>query len=336
MQCTAHATEPETTGRQFAERLRVCWPVIACHPWVDHGPDATGRIPQRPRAGCHGAYSERTPRCGKLHQGIAAPLSGRKRTRRAGQLQAPGHAEPGTIRPVTAPLTRPVVAASWHPATRQHYRGEFGTATPSAPLPAAKSGQIVAGIRPVIAASWRRDYVAQSGHQRVSAPRSQRVGAPLSGSEIGASAPSAELATKSDTIRPAIRQRNCGRSGKYPPRYRASNSGQLAASIRPVVSPAYSGQIAGHHPPRGLAAFFWEVSAPKSGGEIGEPGETTIRPAIAVAKAPQCPQSVDAPLSPVNSGKPAATIRPVTGVTGAPLPHQRPQFRSHSGRLHPH
>jgi hypothetical protein len=38
-------------------------------------------------------------------------------------------------------------------------------------------------------------------------------------------------------------------------------------------------------------------------------------------------------------GEPAATIRPVTGVAkapGAPLPHQRPQFRSRSGRLHPH
>jgi hypothetical protein len=138
---TARATEPETTGRQFAKRLRVCWPVIACHPWVDRGPDATGRIPQRPRAGCGAG---RNPRGGKLHQGIAAPLPERKRTHRAGQLQAPGHAEPGTIRPVTAPLTRPVVAASWHPAIRQHYRGEFGTATPSAPLPAAKSGQIVA------------------------------------------------------------------------------------------------------------------------------------------------------------------------------------------------
>jgi hypothetical protein len=31
---------------------------------ADRGPDATGRIPQRPRAGCHGAYSERKPRGG--------------------------------------------------------------------------------------------------------------------------------------------------------------------------------------------------------------------------------------------------------------------------------
>jgi hypothetical protein len=56
MQCTARATEPETTGRQFAERLRVCWPVIVCYSGLtagrmqrseyrrDHGPDATGRI----------------------------------------------------------------------------------------------------------------------------------------------------------------------------------------------------------------------------------------------------------------------------------------------------
>jgi hypothetical protein len=40
--------------------------------------------------------------------------------------------------------------------------------------------------------------------------------------------------------------------------------------------------------PRGLTVF-WEVSAPKSGSEFGEPGESIIRPAIAVAKAPQCP-----------------------------------------------
>jgi hypothetical protein len=191
----ARATEPETTGRQFAKRLRVCWPVIACHPWVDRGPDATGRIPQRPRAGCGGAYSGRNPRGGKLHQEIAAPLSGRKRTHRAGQLQAPGHAEPGTIRHVTAPLTRPVVAASWHPAIgrsviagnsgQPHYppryrqRNRVRLWRASAPIPTAKSGQDAVSIRPVIAASWRRDYAAQSGHQRLSAPRSQRVGAPL-------------------------------------------------------------------------------------------------------------------------------------------------------------
>jgi hypothetical protein len=122
----------------------------------------------------------------------------------------------------------------------------------------------------------------------------------MTGSVIGASAPSAELTTKSGTIRPVTDGENCGRSGKYPPRYWASNSGQLAASIRPVVSPAYSGQIAGHHPPRGLAANSRRESEsirpvnairrrPLSGSEFGEPGETTIRPAIAVVKAPQCP-----------------------------------------------
>jgi hypothetical protein len=199
----------------------------------DHGPNATRR---------------------KVASGNCGTVTGEEADAPSGAIAGTWPYRPGTIRPVTTPLTRPVVAASWHPAIRQYYRGEFGTATPSAPLPAAKSGQIGAGIRPAIAASWRRDCVAQSAHQRVSAPRSRRVGAPLPGSVIEASAPSAELATKSGTIRPAIRQRNCGRSGKYPPRYRASNSGQLAASIRPVISPACSGQIAGHHPPRGLAA----------------------------------------------------------------------------------
>jgi hypothetical protein len=161
MQCTARATEPETTGRQFAERLRVCWPVIACYSGL-----TAGRMPR----GVFGAEP-----AGRIVAPVKrGTVTGTEADAPSGQLQAPG-----TIRPVTAPLTRPVVAASWHPATRQHYRGEFGTATPSAPLSAAKSGQIVAGIRPVIAASWRRDYVAQSAHQRVSAPRSQRVGAPL-------------------------------------------------------------------------------------------------------------------------------------------------------------
>jgi hypothetical protein len=153
----------------------------------------------------------------------------------------------------------------------------------------------------------------------------------VTGSVIGASAPSAELATKSGTIHPVTDGENCGRSRKYSPRYWASNSGQLAVSIRPVVSPAYSGQL--HHPPRGLASNSRResirpvntmrrrpvIGAAKSGQlpgkptsapwsrsvflgsirpEIGQPirgaRESTIRPAIAVAKAPQCPQSVDA------------------------------------------
>jgi hypothetical protein len=71
------------------------------------------------------------------------------------------------------------------------------------------------------------------------------------------------------------------------------------------------------HPPRGLAVFFWEVSAPKSGSQFGEPGESAIRPAIA-------------------SEFGEADVRPATGVTGAPLPHHQQQFRSRSGRLHPH
>jgi hypothetical protein len=86
---------------------------------------------------------------------------------------------------------------------------------------------------------------------------------------------------------PRIRQRNCGRSGKYPPRYRASNSGQLAASIRPVNAmrrrPVIGRIRASGKPTSGV----WQP-APKSGSEFGEPGRA-IRPAIAVAKAPQCP-----------------------------------------------
>jgi hypothetical protein len=97
----------------------------------------------------------------------------------------------------------------------------------------------------------------------------------VTGSVTGASAPSAELTTKSGTIRPVTDGENRGRSGKYSPRYRASNSGQLAASIRPVVSPAYSGQVAGHHPPRGLAAnsqreSIRPVNAMRRRPEIGQ------------------------------------------------------------------
>jgi hypothetical protein len=143
----------------------------------------------------------------------------------------------------------------------------------------------------------------------------------MTGSVIGASGhhPQCYQPRNRGTIRPVIRQRNCGRSRKYPPRYRASNSGQLAANIRPVVSQRFSG-----------------LSAPLSDGQFGEPRRPLSAPATAVAKAPQCPQSVDAPLSPVNSGKPTGSIRPVTGVAGASLPHHQPQFRSRSGRLRSH
>jgi hypothetical protein len=81
MQCTALATEPETTGRQFAERLRVCWPVIVCYSGL-----TAGRMQRSEYRRDHGAYSERNPRGGKLHQGIAAPLPERKWTHRAGAI----------------------------------------------------------------------------------------------------------------------------------------------------------------------------------------------------------------------------------------------------------
>jgi hypothetical protein len=131
------------------------------------------------------------------------------------------------------------------------------------------------------------------------------------------------------TIRPVVSQRIRGESESIRPvnamRRRPLSGSEIGAASGKPTSAPWSRSV------------FWEVSAPKSGSEIGEPGESIIRPAIAVAKAPQCPQSVDAPLSPGKSRQIAeSTIRPVTGVTGAPLPHHRPQFRSRSGRLHPH
>jgi hypothetical protein len=67
------------------------------------------------------------------------------------------------------------------------------------------------------------------------------------------------------------------------------------ANVRPVVSQCFSGK----YPPRNRAA--------NSGSQW----------------------ALSAPLSPVNSGKPTGTIRPATGVTGAPLPHQA--TREHQG-----
>jgi hypothetical protein len=103
------------------------------------------------------------------------------------------------------------------------------------------------------------------------------------------------------TIRPAIRQRNCGRSGKYPPRNQTANSGQLAASIRPVVSPAYSGQIAGHHPPRGLAANSRRES-------IRPVNAMRRRPVIGAAKSGSQGRALSAPLSPLRK-RPSVRIR---------------------------
>jgi hypothetical protein len=171
MQCTARATEPETTGRQFAERLRVCWPVIVCYSGLttgrmqrgeyrgDRGPDAMGVF---------GAETAgRIVASGELRHRYRG---GSGRTER--KLQAPGHAEPGTTRPVTAPLTRPrscsELASRYQAALSRRIRGSYTI-------------RHVTGseIGPGRSEYPPRDYAAQSGHQRVSAPRSQRVGAPL-------------------------------------------------------------------------------------------------------------------------------------------------------------
>jgi hypothetical protein len=142
----------------------------------------------------------------------------------------------------------------------------------------------------------------------------------MTGSEFGASAPSAELATKSGTIRPVTDGENRGRSGKYPPRYRTSNSGQLAASIRPVVSPAYSGQIARRHPP---------VVSQRIRGE-----SESIRPVNAMRRRPLSGSKIGAA-----SGKPASapwsrsvflgSIRPEIGQRnrGARGEHYPPRYR---------
>jgi hypothetical protein len=73
--------------------------------------------------------------------------------------------------------------------------------------------------------------------------------------------------------------------------------------------------------------------AAKSGQPAGDQLSAPLSPS-------QKRPSVRDPLTPryrtVNSGKPTGSIRPVIGVAGAPLPHHQPQFRSRSGRLHPH
>jgi hypothetical protein len=88
-----------------------------------------------------------------------------------------------------------------------------------------------------------------------------------------------------------------------------------------VVSQCFSGK----YPPR------------NRDGQFGEPGRALSAPLSPLQKRP----SVHNPLTPRYRQEKSrqiaeSTIRPVSGVTGAPLPHQRPQFRSRSGRLHPH
>jgi len=154
-------------------------------------------------------------------------------------------------------------------------------------------------------------------------------------------------------LAPRYRRRDDGQRNRGIGTIRPVTGRRIRGSWRPVSRPVVSQRFSGLSAPLsgseiGAASgkptsapvvwrFFWEVSAPKSGSQFGEPGESIIRPAIAFAKAPQCAQSVDARYRRKKSRQIAeSTIRPVTGVAGAPLPHHQPQFRSHSGRLHPH
>ena len=241
-------------------------------------------------------------------------------------------------------MHRAGIAGTW-PCRTWHYPPRYRTANAprscselASRYQAALSRRIRGSytIRPVIGGKIGpgrseyppRDYAAQSGHQRVSAPCSQRVGAPLPGSVIGTSAPSAELATKSGTIRPAIGQRNCGRSGKYPPRYWASNSGnwrpvsapwsprhirdRLQGTIRPVVSQCFSGK----YPPRYRTA--------NSGGARGE----HYPPRYRQENRGRLPRALSAPLPALlapryrTSGHNSARVRAVYIRTRQPAGHR--------------
>jgi hypothetical protein len=170
---TARATEPETTGRQFAERLRVCWPVIVCYSGltagrmqrseyrIDHGPDATGRI----RSGNRGADSCTSEAAHRYRRG-----SGRTERR----LQAPGHAEPDTIRHVTGTANTPrscsELACRYQAALSRRIRDSYTIR----PVTGSEIGPDCGRHSP----RYRRQNRART--QRVFAPRSQRVDAPLS------------------------------------------------------------------------------------------------------------------------------------------------------------
>jgi hypothetical protein len=125
--------------------------------------------------------------------------------------------------------------------------------------------------------------------------------------------------------------------GELTPRYRRRDDGQRIQGIGTI-------RRVGHE--------IGALSAPLSGSETADVAGS-IRPVtgrrIRGARGERYPPcyrrcksapvsvSVYAPLSPGKSRQIAeSTIRPVTDGAGAPLPHQRPQFRSRSGRLHPH
>jgi hypothetical protein len=153
------------------------------------------------------------------------------------------------------------------------------------------------------------------------------------------------LATKSDAIRPVADGETADVAGSIRPvtgrrirgNWRPVSApwsprhirDRLQGTIRPVVSQRIRGESESIRP----------VNAMRRRPAIGQPirgarGEH-YPPRYRRYESAPVSVSVDAPLPPVNSGKPAGSIRPVTDVAGAPLPHQRPQFRSHSGRLHP-
>jgi hypothetical protein len=282
----ARATEPETTGR-------VCWPVIVCYSGLttgrmqrgeyrrDHGADAMGVFGAEPagrkvapvkRGHRYRDGSGRTERGNCRHLAMPTwhyPLRYRTANapRSCSELASRYQAALSrrirgsyTIRPVTGGEFGPDCGGH-PPRYRQRNRARLWRA--SAPLPTAKSGQAAASIRPAFAASWR-----------------PVTGDVVTGSVIGTSAPSAELATKSGTIRPAI----------------GSETADVAGSIRPVIGRRIRGNWRAVSA-RGLPGIFGTdcraPSAPWSRSvfpgsirpEIGQPirgaRESIIRPAIA-------------------------------------------------------
>jgi hypothetical protein len=114
--------------------IRICFgnpPLLPLPPLITHHaaratePETAGRMPR----GVFGAETTgRIVASGELRHRYRAG-SGRTERGNCRHLAMPNLAPSA---PLPALLTRPVVAASWHPAIRQHYRGEFGAATPSA------------------------------------------------------------------------------------------------------------------------------------------------------------------------------------------------------------
>jgi hypothetical protein len=140
----------------------------------------------------------------------------------SGDCRAPRHAEPGTIRPAIAPLTRPVVAASYAPLSEAALSRRIRDSYTIRPVTSGETADIAGSIRPVVSPAYSgqiaghyppRGPAANSRRERDYPPRERNASAPVIGSAIG----------------PAGRQ--------YPPRNRASKSGSqwgaLAATLLP-------------------------------------------------------------------------------------------------------